>query len=131
MSARRRERPPIIYNLKVENRVTGEALGYLVDVNAKGMRLIAESPAAASDERKLRVHLPNNTMDEAPLDLTAALRWCKPQSEGTYAIGMEFLEVPETAATTVRELIRRFQETPDESPDDPYLQNLDPSDIEP
>jgi hypothetical protein len=69
-------------------------------------------------------------MDARPLDLQAELRWCKPEAEGVYAIGMEFRQIPDEAEDTVRELIRRFQETPDDGADDPYLQNFDPSSID-
>jgi len=101
MNARRQSRKWLIYNLKVENRDSGELLGYVVNINPRGMMLISERPAKTPETVPVRVHLPKNVMSEGHVDADGELRWCRRRNEDDYYLGIRLLNVPKGAQERV------------------------------
>ncbi len=131
MDTREQDRKALIYSLKVVNRDTGELLGYVVNMNLRGMMLLAGRPASTRVTVPLRIDLPRNVMSEPHLDATGEIRWCRRQAPDKYYIGIRLVDVARDVEDRVAELVERFyqEESSEEAMEDPYLQNTDPADL--
>ncbi len=68
----------LIYYLRVFNRDTGEVLGHLVDITAKGVMIMRDSPIEVGKEYKLRLRW-RNAKDKLQIaDFDGVCRWCRP-----------------------------------------------------
>lgn len=131
MDARRQSRTPLIYNLKVENPRSGEAVGYLVNIDPDGMMLLSDREPQMHATLSLCIHLPQNVMGGGCIEVSGQAVWCRHEAENKYHVGFKFVEVPDGAVSRVSELVHRFYEAEKAQIDqtDPYLQNTDLDDI--
>jgi len=131
MDARTTERSQLIYSLKVENTDTGDLIGYIVDINPDGMMLISESELDVPATMEMKIHLPRIVMNEATVIVSGEIRWCRKRVSGAYYLGVRLAEIPENGREQVDELMDRFRQlgADDADANDPYMHDLDPSDI--
>lgn len=73
---RRIERHQLPYYLKVYNRYTGRAMGYLGNVSEVGLMLISELPLLVGPVFELQVKIPSIEGETTLINLSAACLWC-------------------------------------------------------
>jgi len=82
---------------RVFNRQTGEIIGYLGDLSAQGMMVIAEHPLDANEQFEISMDLPEEIYARPSLNFSVQSIWCKPDLDPAFfTIGFKLLNpVPE------------------------------------
>lgn len=87
---RRIERHQLPYYLKVYNRHTGRAMGYMGNISDVGLMLISELPLLVGPVFELQVKIPSVEGEPKLIDLSAHCLWCKEDATpGHYDSGFE------------------------------------------
>jgi len=90
------ERRHTIYHSKVYDDNTGDLIGYIVDVSAKGVRLVIEKSVESGEIYDLRVELPKNLHGHDVVYMKAEVRWCRQDVNPDYlAAGLDIISAPE------------------------------------
>ncbi len=109
--SRQHQRRPLYYYLEVLDRETGEEVGRLVDIHVAGLLLISEIKYPSGQEFHLRVLVQDPLIKTllGDLDVTAKVRWSKPDVNPAYFItGMQFGDISEQQEKIIDALISRI-----------------------
>jgi len=105
---RREDRRHLIYYLKVENRVTGELIGRVVDITRKGILLISHDAFDDHSEIPAKIELGDELFAKmhGHLELNIRCRWSKKDINPDYFVnGFEFTNQTEDQETVIKKLI--------------------------
>lgn len=105
---RSEDRRHLIYYLKVENRVTGELVGRVVDITKKGILLISKDAFDSKSEIPVRIELGDELFEKmhGHLELNIQCRWSKKDINPEYYVnGFEFLNQTKDQESVIRKLI--------------------------
>ena len=92
---RKLKRRHIMFYSRVFNRKTGKLIGYLGDINAKGIMIISEYPLEVDIDHLLRMDLPADIYSQAVLNLQARSVWCQPDIDTNfYNTGFQLSDIP-------------------------------------
>jgi hypothetical protein len=108
---RQHQRRPLYFYLEVLDRETGKEIGRLVDIHVAGLLLVSETRHPSGQEFQLRVLVndPQITSLHGELDVTAIVRWSKPDVNPAYFItGMQFGEISDQQEKIIDTLITRI-----------------------
>lgn len=105
---RQEDRRHLIYYLKVENRVTHEVIGRVVDITASGLLLISSDKFDTNSEIPVRIELGDelfNKMNQH-LELDIECRWSKKDINPSYYVnGFSFINNNDESDAIIRKLI--------------------------
>lgn len=106
--ARRQPRRHLIYYLQVQDPVSGEAIGNLVDISPIGMMLISEQAYQPGQSVLLRVVIPEEAgIAAGAIDLRGDCVWCHQDVNPEYnAVGIRFNTISSEAFLVIQELIK-------------------------
>ncbi len=105
---RREDRRHLIYYLKVENRVTGELIGRVVDITQKGILLINRDAFENKSEIPVRIELGDELFAKmhGHLELNIQCRWSKKDINPEYYVnGFEFSNQSKEQESVIQKLI--------------------------
>ncbi len=105
---RREDRRHLIYYLKVENRVTGELIGRVVDITRKGVLLISRDSFESRSEIPVKIELGDELFAKmhGHLELNIQCRWSKKDINPEYFVnGFEFTNQSEEQERVISKLI--------------------------
>ncbi len=68
----------LIYYLRVFNRENGEVIGHLVDITAKGIMIMRDSPIEIGKIYDMRIRWRNASGKLQIADFGGVCRWCRP-----------------------------------------------------
>ncbi len=109
MRLRYYERTRLIYYLRVFDAEKGECLGYLADINTRGLMIIGEKCLPADSRYMLRMDLPKNLADDKHVSFRARIMWCRKEAGTEYhAAGFSIESMDEDVLETIRSLMRDF-----------------------
>lgn len=92
---RRIERQQLSAFLRVFNRFTDKAIGYLGNVSPEGLMLISQLPLLVGADFQLQLKVPRADDGFLKIDLTARCLWSREDATpGYYDSGFELLECP-------------------------------------
>lgn len=86
-------------------------LGYLGDLNMRGALIIGTKLITVNKETELEIIFPGELADITvfPINLPARIAWCRPdESEQSYHIGVEFIELSPLHKEIVQQLLARY-----------------------
>lgn len=105
---RKDDRRHLIYYLKVENRVTGEIIGRVVDITPNGLLLIGKDKFDDKSEIPVRVELGDELFEKmhGHLELDIQCRWSKQDVNPNYYVnGFAFLNHKEEQRKIISKLV--------------------------
>ncbi len=105
---RKEDRRHLIYYLKVENRVTGELIGRVVDITRSGILLISVDKFDDLSEIPVKIELGDQLFERmhGHLELNIICRWSKQDVNPSYYVnGFSFLNQTEKDETIINKLI--------------------------
>ncbi len=105
---RQDDRRHLIYYLKVDNRVTGETIGRVVDITSNGLLLISNDKFDSQSEIPVRIELGDELFEKmhGHLELTIQCRWSKKDINPSYYVnGFAFLNNDDESETIIRKLV--------------------------
>ncbi len=106
--SRRLKRRHLIFYLDVYDK-KGDILGHLVDITAKGIRLISKEPIETGQDLELRMQLPEGYFVARELDFSGRSLWTeKDINPDFYATGFEISGLNEDARINIRKLINEL-----------------------
>lgn len=74
----RNHRHPLRQGLEVYNGEDGRLLGYLVDIDPRGMKLVSSCQLPPAQRYQMRIKLPEGHFQVPELYCEAETRWCNP-----------------------------------------------------
>lgn len=86
-----------IYHLKIYDSETGEFMGRLVDMTAKGIKMVSENPLPLSRVYQLQVDLPAGYFMQSTFSFEGKSMWCKKDVNPDYYVTGFFAPGLETA----------------------------------
>lgn len=96
--ARILERHTLNTRISIENPLTGQALGELVNITTEGMMIISSHSIAPHTTLQLHLALTEPILGENTIALTGECLWCKQTNEKThYWAGFQFTDASEMA----------------------------------
>jgi len=107
-NSRREDRRHLIYYLRVENRVTSEMVGRVVDITRKGILLISRDKFDEKSEIPVKIELGDELFAKmhGHLEVNIICRWSKKDINPDYYVnGFEFVNQTEADETVIRKLI--------------------------
>ena len=110
---RRIERHQLPYYLKVYNRHTGRAMGYMGNVSDVGLMLISELPLLVGPVFELQVKIPSVEGEPKLIDLSAQCLWCHEDATPRhYDAGFSLFRTPPEYGQLVEALKQYFSFQP-------------------
>jgi hypothetical protein len=104
------------YFLKVYNRKTGKAIGYIVNISQEGLRLVSHIPLLTHSVFQFRIKLPREIDGERNIDFDALSCWCRPDvSPDCFDTGFKIVESPGGLVDLVDALNQYFSFKDDET----------------
>jgi len=99
----------LVFYLRVFDGMSLKVLGHLVDISAKGIMMISDSPIEVNETYRLRMSLPAQMKETQEVILTATSRWCKLDSNPDFYLSGFYLHDlnPETKKL-IHSLIKEF-----------------------
>lgn len=98
-----------LFYLKLEDYVTGEEIGRLVDITDQGFKLFTKNPVPVGREMVLTLELPETFEGQEKLLFSAVALYNKNDvNPDYYSAGFEFKELPREAANAIVWLSKRF-----------------------
>ena len=99
----------LVFYLRVFDALSRKIFGHLVDISENGIMLISDKPVEVNEEYRLRMSLPNPTIDRYEIILSATSRWCKPDANPDfYLIGFQIYDLEPTTRDLIIKLIKDF-----------------------
>jgi hypothetical protein len=71
------------FHLEVDDARSQRALGQLVDIPPKGLRVAGEAPLSPGEQYTLRMRLPTEVGGTAQLEARARVKWSKPTASAS------------------------------------------------
>lgn len=105
---RQEDRRHLIYYLKVENRVTSEVIGRVVDITANGLLLISSDKFDTQSKIPVRIELGDELFQKMHqhLELDIECRWSKKDINPSYYVnGFSFINNNDESDTIIRKLV--------------------------
>ncbi len=108
------ERIRCYYYLKVYNKESKADVGSVIDISAKGMRLIGEDNFSSDTRYQFMVKLPKGYILGDSFDINAKVRWCHKKDMDTiskeyYEAGFEFVDADHKGIIFMRTLLNDFK----------------------
>jgi hypothetical protein len=98
-----------MHRLQVYERPTERFLGNAVDLTAKGLLLITETPPAVGSALELRLDLPEPMFGKHHIDVDADAVWRKRDvNPGFYDVGLTFTKIAPRDQEIIRQIIAMF-----------------------
>lgn len=95
--------------LEVIDRVTGIALGRLVDITTLGMMLMSASPTETGKQFQTRITLPPKLRRGDFLDVDCRCTWCRVSiNTDFHDAGFEFADLSDQDSLTIELLIKYY-----------------------
>ncbi len=96
----------LIYYLRVFNRENGEVLGHLVDITAKGIMIMRDSPIEVGKNYSMRIRWRNAAGKLQLADFDGICRWCRPDvNPDFYGAGFAISPANEEHVAVIADLI--------------------------
>ena len=111
MSQERRElkRRHIMFYSRVFSRRTGEFIGYLGNLTAKGLMIICDHPIETGQEYSLRIDLPEDIYQRAILAFEANCIWCEEDIDPNfYNAGFQLLDISDADCELVERIVADY-----------------------
>lgn len=105
---RQDDRRHLIYYLKVENRVTHEVIGRVVDITANGLLLISNDKFDEKSKIPVRIELGDELFQKMHqhLELDIECRWSKKDINPSYYVnGFSFINNNDESDLIIRKLV--------------------------
>ncbi|MBN1979940.1 MAG: PilZ domain-containing protein [Chitinivibrionales bacterium] len=104
------ERVRCYYYLKVYDKKSKKDIGSIIDISAKGMKIISENTFSVNEAYELRIKLPQGYIYGDYFDIRAETRWCKKnEQENYYEAGFKFLSEAHKGIYVIKMLIEDFK----------------------
>ncbi len=108
------ERIRCYYYLKVYNKESKADVGSVIDISAKGMRLIGEDKFLSDTRYQFMVKLPKGYILGDSFDINAKVRWCHKKdmeniSKEYYEAGFEFVDADHKGIVFMQTLLNDFK----------------------
>jgi len=109
MEKRRQIRRRMTLSMNVHDTKTGGLTGQLIDLTAKGMRLISIDPIAVGHIFDFKVEIPPSISEHKILTVHARSVWSKKDSDfGFFDTGFEFVELSSWQQETIEKPLAKF-----------------------
>jgi c-di-GMP-binding flagellar brake protein YcgR len=97
------------YFIEVYDNETYDLMGRVVDLSAKGMRLMSEWPIAESCDYRCRMMLPDAVGGTEPINFRARSVWCQIDDyTAAYRTGFQFIDFPEESRHALEQPAKSF-----------------------
>ncbi len=91
--------------LRAFDALTGDLLGFVVDLTADELQIAGEKPLTVPWLYRLRVTVPRWLLPPRRVDVLARSRWCRRERAGQYRSGLGVEAMPADARETVQRLL--------------------------
>ena len=106
------KRRELVYNPKIYDADADEPAGYLVDVNAQGIRISGTRTFSVGEQLDLAIDLPEDILGRKKVRFSARVQWSKPDlNPDLVATGMQFSSIPPADLETLIGLMARYSMT--------------------
>lgn len=104
------ERIKISYYVPIVNAESYEKLGVLAEITTKGMLVDTQTLLPVDKQVKLRLDLNDEGFDQPFLNLTAQVKWVRPDrfGPGFYNIGFELLNLKEKETRVIQKIMEKY-----------------------
>ncbi|MEW5725651.1 MAG: PilZ domain-containing protein [Thermodesulfobacteriota bacterium] len=107
---RRLKRRQLVYYLKVNDRLSGQTVGRLVDITTEGVMLISSYPIETNRVYQMVMTLPQEMEGAREIAFDAKSHWCrKDVNPDFYVAGFQFVTVSPEDVLTITDLIRQYE----------------------
>jgi len=86
MNMRKNMRSETLFHSKLTDAVTGELIGYQLNVSQRGVCFMIDHPMEVGRNLNLRLDLPQPVCDRTFTEFHAIVRWCQQDADPTYYI---------------------------------------------
>ena len=91
---RKLKRRAMLYNLEIHEAETGEPAGWLVDINAEGIKISSERTYSKNQRIELVIHTPEEILGRTEIPFAARVRWCMPDANKQFiATGLQLEKI--------------------------------------
>ena len=91
---RKLKRNVMQYNLEIHDAGTDEVAGWLVDINAEGLKISGDRTFDKNKRLALAIRLPEEISGKTAIPFSAKVRWCKPdENQQLTATGLQFEKI--------------------------------------
>jgi len=91
---RKLKRRAMLYNLEIHDAETGEPAGWLIDINAEGIKVSGERPFTKNQHLELVIKIPEEIMGKTAIPFSARVRWCMPDANQQFmAAGLQLEKI--------------------------------------
>lgn len=107
---RRFRRRALLYELKVTDKNTGEALGRVANITTDGLMLVHADRILNNSIFTLQIELPEKIFGRDHIVCDAKCKWCKPaENTELFEAGFQLLEMGEIDIQTIVALITKYR----------------------
>jgi PilZ domain len=107
---RRFRRRSLLFELKVSDKNTGQAVGRVANLTPEGLMLVNADRIVDNSVLTLRIELPELIFGKAAIDCDAKCMWCRPGVNGKlFEAGFQLLEMGEMDIQTIVALITKYR----------------------
>lgn len=107
---RKLKRRQLVYYLKVNDRLSRELVGRLVDITTEGMMLINSDPIETNRVYQLVLDLPSEMNESRPVNIDAKSLWSrKDVNPDFYVTGFRFLTVSPEDILLISDMIWQYE----------------------
>jgi|WetSurMetagenome_2_1015567.scaffolds.fasta_scaffold907384_2 hypothetical protein len=107
---RKMERRDFTYYMKVTDAITGNLIGYLVDISASGFKLDSEKPLPVRKEFRLHLDLTGDIASKSSLVFTARSVWSQPDhiDPTAFKAGFQIVSIGSSDAVIFQRMFERY-----------------------
>jgi PilZ domain. len=107
---RRFRRRSLLFELKVTEKNSGEALGRVANLTPDGLMLVNADRIVDNSLVTLRIELPEKIFGKDTIDCDAKCMWCRPVvNTKLFEAGFQLLEMGEMDVQTIVALITKYR----------------------